>query len=60
MMLTRNVRRIIGRPEAAKPAERGAPGRLAETAPVDIAPGDPLLAYFQQAAGAVEIDRLEL
>ncbi|MBI2774264.1 MAG: SpoIIE family protein phosphatase, partial [Chloroflexi bacterium] len=47
-------------PEAAKPAERGAPGRLAETAPVDIAPGDPLLAYFQQAAGAVEIDRLEL
>jgi serine phosphatase RsbU (regulator of sigma subunit)/anti-sigma regulatory factor (Ser/Thr protein kinase) len=60
MMLTRNVRRIIGRPEAAKPAEKSGPRRLVETPPVDIAPGDPLLAYFQQASGAVEIDRLEL
>jgi serine phosphatase RsbU (regulator of sigma subunit)/anti-sigma regulatory factor (Ser/Thr protein kinase) len=29
-------------------------------APVDIAPNDPLLAYFQGATGAVDIDTLEL
>jgi serine phosphatase RsbU (regulator of sigma subunit)/anti-sigma regulatory factor (Ser/Thr protein kinase) len=60
--LTRTFRRILGRPAAAaaKPAERTAPRRLLETAPVDIGPTDPLLAYFQSAGGAVEVDHLEL
>ena len=31
-----------------------------DQAPVDIAPNDPLLAYFQAASGAVDIDSLEL
>ena len=30
------------------------------TAPVDIAPGDPLLAHFEHATGTVDIDALEL
>jgi serine phosphatase RsbU (regulator of sigma subunit)/anti-sigma regulatory factor (Ser/Thr protein kinase) len=30
------------------------------TAPIDIAPDDPIIAFFQSAAGAVEIDKLEL
>ena len=34
--------------------------RAPEQAPVDIAPNDPLLAYFQGASGAVDIDALEL
>src|SRR5436190_23379474 len=38
-----------------------APGPTAlEESPVDIAPGDPLLAYLQSSGGAVDIDALEL
>jgi serine phosphatase RsbU (regulator of sigma subunit)/anti-sigma regulatory factor (Ser/Thr protein kinase) len=60
--LTRTFRRILGRPAVLeqRPAQRVAPRKLLETPPVDIAPTDPLLAYFQQASGAVEIDRLDL
>ena len=59
--LTRTFRRFLGRPAAVEPApQRAAPRKLLETPPVDIAPGDPLLTYFQQASGAVEIDRLDL
>jgi len=32
----------------------------AETTPVDIAPNDPVMAYFQGASGAVDLDELEL
>jgi serine phosphatase RsbU (regulator of sigma subunit)/anti-sigma regulatory factor (Ser/Thr protein kinase) len=39
-----------------KPAESPLP----EQAPVEIAPNDPLLAYFQTASEAVDIDTLEL
>jgi serine phosphatase RsbU (regulator of sigma subunit)/anti-sigma regulatory factor (Ser/Thr protein kinase) len=31
-----------------------------EAPPIDIAPNDPLLAYFQNAAGAVDLETLEL
>jgi serine phosphatase RsbU (regulator of sigma subunit)/anti-sigma regulatory factor (Ser/Thr protein kinase) len=60
--LTRTFRRMLGRPAAIeqRPAQRAAPRKLLETPPVDIAPADPLLAYFQQASGAVELDRLDL
>src|SRR5918992_684054 len=43
--------------EAERPAQPGAPP---EQAPVEIAPNDPLLAYFQAASEAVEIYTLEL
>jgi serine phosphatase RsbU (regulator of sigma subunit)/anti-sigma regulatory factor (Ser/Thr protein kinase) len=60
--LTRTFRRILGRRAEiqARPAEKAAPRTLLETPPVDIAPADPLLQYFAQASGAVEIDRLDL
>jgi serine phosphatase RsbU (regulator of sigma subunit)/anti-sigma regulatory factor (Ser/Thr protein kinase) len=35
-------------------------GPAPEAAPVDIAPNDPLLGYFQSAPGAVDIETLEL
>ena len=57
-------RRFLGR---RKPqAESGPPGRTEtreappEPPPVEIAPNDPLLAYFQAASEAVDIDALEL
>src|SRR5438874_5747165 len=31
-----------------------------ETSPIDIAPNDPIVAYFLSAPGAVEIDKLHL
>src|ERR687898_1716414 len=62
--LTRSVRRKLKRSgratgasiEATPVAATGA----AEQAPVEIAPNDPLLAYFQSASEAVDIDALEL
>ena len=42
--------------EAVRPAATPTP----EPAPVEIAPDDPLLAYFSSVTGAVEIDALEL
>jgi serine phosphatase RsbU (regulator of sigma subunit)/anti-sigma regulatory factor (Ser/Thr protein kinase) len=45
--------------QAVEPAPRGI--EVSSTpAPVEIAPNDPLLAYLQGAAGAVEIETLEL
>jgi serine phosphatase RsbU (regulator of sigma subunit)/anti-sigma regulatory factor (Ser/Thr protein kinase) len=41
-------------------AETVAEGTAAESASVEIAPNDPLLAYLQSAGGAVELDRLDL
>ncbi|HUG14651.1 MAG TPA: SpoIIE family protein phosphatase [Thermomicrobiales bacterium] len=47
-----DITSTISEPEAAP--------RVAETPSIDIAPNDPLIAYFSSASGAVEIDRLEL
>jgi serine phosphatase RsbU (regulator of sigma subunit)/anti-sigma regulatory factor (Ser/Thr protein kinase) len=64
--LTRSFRRRLKRRgaadatgtsiEVAAPEAIGAP----EQAPVEIGPTDPLLAYFQSASEAVDIDALEL
>ncbi|MDQ3097685.1 MAG: PP2C family protein-serine/threonine phosphatase, partial [Chloroflexota bacterium] len=49
------------RPDVALATQRTAPQRsLLETPPVEIAPNDPLLAYFHAGSGAVPIDELEL
>src|SRR5688500_12344206 len=34
--------------------------QVAESPPIDIAPNDPIIAYFQSASGAVDVDSLEL
>jgi serine phosphatase RsbU (regulator of sigma subunit)/anti-sigma regulatory factor (Ser/Thr protein kinase) len=57
-------RRLLKRRAAAQ--QGGAPervpdlGAVPEQTPVEIAPNDPLLAYFQSASEAVDIDTLEL
>src|SRR5215213_31692 len=65
--LTRSVRRKLkrrGRASAAAEASIEATPVSAivppEQAPVEIGPNDPLLAYFQSASEAVDIDSLEL
>ena len=64
--LTRSVRRKLKRRGGATLAADGsiqaAPAAIAapEQAPVEIGPNDPLLAYFQSASEAVDIDALEL
>ncbi len=56
------LRRV--RPKRAKGTqERGRGDDIAQVAqapPVDIAPNDPVLAYFQGASGAVDLDSLDL
>jgi serine phosphatase RsbU (regulator of sigma subunit)/anti-sigma regulatory factor (Ser/Thr protein kinase) len=49
-------RRGVAEAEPARPPEPPPP----EPAPVDIAPNDPLVAYFQGVTGAVDIDTLKL
>jgi serine phosphatase RsbU (regulator of sigma subunit)/anti-sigma regulatory factor (Ser/Thr protein kinase) len=64
--LTRSVRRKLkwrgGATSAADASIQAAPAAIAvpEQAPVEIGPNDPLLAYFQSASEAVDIDALEL
>jgi serine phosphatase RsbU (regulator of sigma subunit)/anti-sigma regulatory factor (Ser/Thr protein kinase) len=64
--LTRSVRRKLkrrgGATSAADASIQAAPAAIAapEQAPVEIGPNDPLLAYFQSASEAVDIDGLEL
>ncbi|MBA2421429.1 MAG: SpoIIE family protein phosphatase [Thermoleophilaceae bacterium] len=65
--LTRSFRRKLKRPDRATAAAdasiEGAPAAASappEQAPVEIGPNDPLLAYFQSASEAVDIDALEL
>jgi serine phosphatase RsbU (regulator of sigma subunit)/anti-sigma regulatory factor (Ser/Thr protein kinase) len=57
-----NIRRSPGGRElvlaAAVEAATGRPG--VEASPVEIAPNDPLVAYFQGATGPVDLDSLEL
>jgi serine phosphatase RsbU (regulator of sigma subunit)/anti-sigma regulatory factor (Ser/Thr protein kinase) len=61
-----SIARVIRRNErAAAPAEEAAapvePFAEATTAPaVEISPNDPIVAYFQSAPGAVDLDGLEL
>ncbi len=59
--LTRILRRRATRTEQP-PQAAGAPAPAPEqdTSPVDIGPADPLLAYFESATGAVDLDELEL
>ena len=55
------LRRV--RPRRQRSAEgRGGDdiSQVAQAPPVDIAPNDPVIAYFQSASGAVDIDALEL
>jgi serine phosphatase RsbU (regulator of sigma subunit)/anti-sigma regulatory factor (Ser/Thr protein kinase) len=63
--LTRSVRRKLRRRGGAAAADasvQAAPAAIVapERAPVEIASNDPLLAYFQSASEAVDIDALEL
>lgn len=66
--LTRSFRRRLSRGSSAtgagdRTADAGAAvagAPLPEQAPVEIAPNDPLLAYFQDANEAVDLDGLEL
>src|SRR5213080_583812 len=63
LTLTRTFRRVMGR-DAAAPAPTTkattARGRALETPPIDIAPNDPILAYFHAGSGAIAIDDLQL
>lgn len=56
------VRRRVGRRSAGVPSDRPAEIRvpLPEAPSVDIAPDDPIIAYFQRASGAVDIEQLSL
>src|SRR5258707_12488683 len=63
MTLTRTFRRVIGRGDTtatATPVRPPSRSRVLETAPIDIAPNDPILAYFHAGSGAVAIDELQL
>ena len=63
LTLTRTFRRVIGRwTEPSLPAVVTDPARSRslETPPIDIAPNDPILAYFHAGSGAVAIDELQL
>ncbi len=63
MTLTRTFRRVIGRSDeatAAVPVRPQSRSRVLETAPIDIAPNDPILSYFHAGSGAVAIDDLAL
>ena len=62
--LTRSFRRRLRRRDRIAAESRAqtpvSPDPTPEQAPVEIAPNDPLLAYFQSASGAVDVDELEL
>jgi serine phosphatase RsbU (regulator of sigma subunit)/anti-sigma regulatory factor (Ser/Thr protein kinase) len=59
--LTRPFRKRLRRQDADAAPERGERADAPpEQSPVEIAPNDPLLAYFQTASGAVDIDTLDL
>src|ERR1700682_4565712 len=60
--LTRTFRRAIGRGVDTPVAATRAPSRpgVLETPPIDIAPNDPILAYFHAGSGGVAIDDLDL
>lgn len=49
-----------GRKDRPQGNEATAVGQVAESPPIDIAPNDPIIAFFQSASGAVDVDSLEL
>ena len=60
-MVTGRLRGMLGRrPEAAAVPRAPERQQPADAAPIDIAPNDPALAYFQSASGPVAIDDLQL
>jgi serine phosphatase RsbU (regulator of sigma subunit)/anti-sigma regulatory factor (Ser/Thr protein kinase) len=66
MTIAGNLRRVIFRgrtaPDVVAAVEEPAVARAAapEAPPVEIAPNDPIIAFFQSAPGAVDIEGLEL
>src|SRR3989442_7777540 len=62
MTRPRTLRRVTGRGgrTAAPPADSLAGARIVDTPPIEIAPNDPILAYFHAGSGAVPIDELHL
>src|SRR3954451_15572827 len=59
--LTKTFRRRLRRTPADERAVEAAPASAGdESAPIDIAPNDPLLVYLQSASGAVDVEALEL
>ena len=66
MTWARTLRRVVGlgTPTAAEAdiqrAAATARGQAVERPPIDIAPNDPLLAYFAESRGAVSLDELKL
>jgi serine phosphatase RsbU (regulator of sigma subunit)/anti-sigma regulatory factor (Ser/Thr protein kinase) len=62
-----SIARVIRRTERPAPAAADAPSEAASppqeqvaTQPIEISPNDPIVAYFQSAPGAVDLDELEL
>jgi serine phosphatase RsbU (regulator of sigma subunit)/anti-sigma regulatory factor (Ser/Thr protein kinase) len=57
-----NLRRVLRREPRVKPTTEpvAAPPERVEAPPVEIAPNDPLVAYFSGATGAVDIGALQL
>ena len=57
-----NLRRVLRREPRVRPSTEpvAAPPERVEAPPVEIAPNDPLIAYFSGATGAVDIGALQL
>ena len=57
-----NLRRVLRREPRVRPTTEpvAAPPERVEAPPVEIAPNDPLVAYFSGATGAVDISALQL
>jgi serine phosphatase RsbU (regulator of sigma subunit)/anti-sigma regulatory factor (Ser/Thr protein kinase) len=57
-----NLRRVLRREPRVRPTTEpvAAPSERVEAPPVEIAPNDPLVAYFSGATGAVDIGALQL
>jgi serine phosphatase RsbU (regulator of sigma subunit)/anti-sigma regulatory factor (Ser/Thr protein kinase) len=57
-----NLRRVLRREPRVRPTTEpvAAPPERVEAPPVEIAPNDPLIAYFSGATGAVDIANLQL
>ena len=48
------------RRDGSRQSAEGAVGEIAQSPPVDIAPNDPIIGYFQSVSGAVDVDSLDL
>jgi len=59
---TKALQRVKPKGRRADKASRdeSAVAQVAESPPIDIAPNDPIIGYFQSASGAVDVDSLEL